>query len=184
MNKIDGEIDPRLYSQMYSSQQEASSIRYQLETNDALEELRSELLGLSWDEDKQKYVRDPNKIPLMNEKGTNSILTTLKSRSNKMFSLSNHEQHDIDQRCKRYIDNLSIELARHRKDFDINSFARLHSVIDLADDIFRATILKSHRGWEGDGIRKQQSIVEQRQTVTQEDKTKKPFQISIRRPGS
>ena len=176
-------IDQQLYNNYLNDVQDFNSIQFQLDTSEELEGLRAEFLGLEWDEEKQEFVESHHKLPMMNKIGANAILSFLKPRVNKIFSLSYHKSEDIDKRCHRYIDDLSIMLVRHRRLYELLSFAILDNIIDLCDDIFRATALKSLQGWEGDGIRKQQSYVEQKQTI-QDNRVKdqsRQFPLALRR---
>jgi len=158
-------IDPRLVSQLYKSGQEDNLIKFQLDATEYVEKLKYELLGYTWDDDKDNYIRDNSKMQMMNEEGANVLLTFIRARITKIISLSKHDSQDIDARCLRFIDNLSIMITRHGKQWKIPSFAIMDNIIDLCDDIYRATARKSLDGWEGDSIRKAHQTVESKETI-------------------
>ena len=174
---MEEDIDPRLI-ELYRQQRSANEsnlIRFQLDNTGDLELLKMDLLGLKYNEDGD-MVEDAHKTPMLNQRGAETVLSFLRPRAGKIFSLSNHEDDDIDKRCLRYIDGLTFLLGRHQKEFDIQSYPIMDSIIDLCDDMFRATLLKSADGWEGDGIRKQHTTVESRETITENKPPQKmPF---------
>lgn len=179
------QIDPIFYQGMQGRGQDFSSIQFQLDPTQELEDLRAEFLGLEFDEEKQEFVKSNEKMPMMNSIGANAVMSFLKPRVNKIFSLSFHDADDIDKRCRRYIDDLTIMLVIHKKDYKVISYAITDNIIDLCDDIFRATVLKSLKGWEGEGIRGQQSYVETKETIHDLREPKKsignPFPLQLRR---
>lgn len=147
-------IDPDIRAMLnLQGQQQGNLISLQLDHSQELQDLRAEFLGLKWDDNLEEYVKDPTKKPMMNDIGTNTVMSTLMPRTTKIFSLSKHKSEDIDNRCLRYINGLTLLLTRHKEDYDIDTYAMLDIIIDLCDDIFRATLRKSLEGWEGEGIR-------------------------------
>ena len=164
MNTEIERYDPDIYSSLKSADS-SNFLQFQIDNKDELEDLRAELLGLEWDDEKQQYRKSHDKVPMCNVIGANAIIATLSPRTTKIFSLSNHEQYDIDIRCRRYLDNLSIMLVRHKDLYGIPSYAVTDLILDTCDDIFRATLLKSINGWEGSGIRGQQQYQEVKQTI-------------------
>lgn len=177
-------IDPRVAYSMQGGRQDESLIRFQLDASEELEILKANLLGLSWSEDKADYVSDSTKEPMINKKGANILISFLQPRVSKIFSLSNHEQQDIDARCLQFINDLTFLLGKHMREWEIKSFAVADNIIDLCDDIFRATALKSREGWEGNGIRQQHTVHEGREIITEtRPENRMPFQFPFKFGG-
>lgn len=161
-------IDPDINAMLNMQNMQQSNLLYlQLDNSQELQDLRAEFLGLRWDNEKEEYVKDPAKKPMMNEIGTNAVMSTLTPRVTKIFSLSKHKSEDIDSRCLRYINGLTLMLTRNKKEYGIENYAIMDIIIDLCDDIFRATLRKSLEGWEGEGIRGTHKSQEVTQTIVE-----------------
>lgn len=174
---MDANIDPEFYNMANSNNnyQNQNIVQLQLDNSQELDDWRAEMLGLEWDNETDDYKEAKWKDPMCNKTGANAILSTLAPRSTKIFSLSNHGQLDIDRRCKQYIDDLTIFLVQHKTEFGIKSYAIMNIIIDTCDDIFRATVLKSKDGWEGEGIRGQTSSQEVKHRVEEFKQTEGGF---------
>lgn len=174
-------IDPALqnYYMNKGAYTDPSFIKFQLETDKEIEGLYYDLLGYSPDVN-GNYVKDPNKLNQINSKGANALLTYLRVRINKIFSLSNHDEEDIRKRCHIFCDGITYFIGKHYKDFEVMSFPAAHNIIDLFDDMYFATLVKSLDGWEGDSIRK--GFTTQETKLTSIDKTPKPSVFAPRLP--
>lgn len=165
-------LDPRYqaYNQQLLQQQNGDFVRFQLDVTEELRALMMDLLGYEYDEKDEEYKPSNKKSPMINVKGANDIMTFLRPRVTRIFSLSNQDVEAIDKRCLRYANDLTFMLCRHKDEYDIKSFQVMDNIIDLCDDIFNATALKSLRGWEGDSIRKGHSTIESKETVISQPK--------------
>jgi len=146
-------------------QKDDSLVKYQLDMSTELEDLKFDLMGYRLDEKTNTYVTDDTKTPLMNPIGANAIYCFIRPRISKVISLSNQSEDIILKNCLRFVNDLCFILCRHMKEFDIKSYAVMDNVINLCDDIFQNTALKSVEGWERDGIRKQHQTSEVKETL-------------------
>lgn len=162
-------IDPRLEQERQRAlmAQNADSIRFQIDVKEELEYLYYDLQGFSYDEAKQEYVRDIKNMQKINTLGANAIMTFLRPRITRIFSLSQHAGMEVDIICKTFAKDLLFMLCRHKEEFEIPSYQIMDNMVDLCDDLFRATLLKSLGGWEGDSIRKGHSTHEIKETSVQ-----------------
>lgn len=157
-------------------QQSADYVFFQLDSTDVLEQLRMDLLGMEYEADGYDQKAIKTKKALINKEGADTVLAFLRPRITKVMSLSNLEEQDIRMRCQYYMDTLSFMIVRHKQEFDIPSLQIVDNIIELCDDVFFSTMMKAIGGWEGDGIRKQQTVVESRETITENKPTQKmPF---------
>lgn len=146
-------------------QQNADYIFYQLDASEVLDQLRMDLLGMEYIPDGYDQKAVQTKKPLINKEGADTILAFLRPRITKVMSLSNIEEEDIRKRCQFYMDTLTFMIVRHRTEFSIPSLQIVDNIIELCDDAFFSTMMKAIGGWEGDGIRKQQTVEERRETI-------------------
>lgn len=184
------QIDPQLLSQLANAVNQANQglMVYQLDPTQELETLRIHLLALVWSEEEDDYVPDEHRKPMINEAGYYDILSLIRLRVTKIFSLSNQDIEDINQECKDFLDSLTFMLCRHFEEYAIESLQKLDCIIELAHAVVRSTMLKSQDGWEGDGIRKQHTTVESRETYRDERPRSSiilnPFNQAGRRGGN
>jgi hypothetical protein len=158
--------------QQQQQMQQQEFYKFQLDVTEELATLKWDLLGYEYDEKSDGYVISKDKMQMINTKGANAIVTFLRPRITRIISLSNQEEEQIFKRCLNYMNDLTFMLCRHKDDFEIESFAIMDNIIDLCDDVFNATALKSVDGWEGDSIRKGHTNVESKETIIQADRPK------------
>lgn len=174
------DVDYQYANMMYPQQTDSNNmVQFQLDASKELEDFRANLLGLEWNDDAQDFVPSDKKEQMINDKGCNVVMSFITPRTSKIFSLSNTNDADIDRRNQQNIEELLISLVRHKDEFNIKSWSILSNIVLMADDIMHSTALKSVSGWEGDGIRKQQSFVEQKQVIRDERKPSGIFPLNL-----
>lgn len=179
----DNDIDPRLYQAMLQQQmRQQDALRFQLDPADELHEFKTNLLGQDYNEETGRYEPSPHKKPLINSKGGNMVITFATPRLSKLSSLSNMDEDDIKNRALRFEEDMEWALCRHQHEFNIPSFPVQSLISGTVGDLNFSTSMRSIGGWEGDGIRKQQTIVESKETIT-ENKPKQPLYINPFRGG-
>ncbi len=156
-------------------------LRFQLDVKDELKFMLMDLLGFEFNTELDEWERNDGKDQQINVRGANAIMTFLRPRVTRIFSLSKTSGEDIDTRCLRYINDLTFMLCRHKHEYEIKSYQVMDNIIDLCDDIFFSTANKSLDGWEGDSIRKGHTHVETRETVINDQKERTvPFRIPFK----
>ena len=172
------QTDPRLaYWQQQQQLLQSNLIKFQLDATTELETLREDLLGLEYDEEGNLIPKkERTRQELINQDGTNMILSFLRPRITKIVSLSNLDLDDIRKRCQAYIDDLTFLLNRHYHEFNIKSFQIMDNLIDLCDDLLFSTFMKSFEAGERDTLRKQFTMVESQEHITENRAAQKlPF---------
>lgn len=154
-------VDPNVLQAHLAAQQknDPSFLRFTLDPEAELEAMKYDLIGYTENDD-GKFIKDPKKIQQINEEGANAIMTYIRPRITKIFSLSNFDDEDVNSRCLVFVNGLTYYMCRHREDFEIMSWPTVNNIIDLFDDLYFATVSKAVLGWEGDGIRKTHSTYE------------------------
>lgn len=170
-------VDPQLLAAYYQKHgaNDPSFMKFTLSTKQALDNLKWDLLGFSLSEDGTQYEKDPEKMEQVNVQGANALMTYIRPRINKIFSLSNLDETEIDNRCKEFAFDMVFFIGRHKKDFGIMSYSAARQIVGLFDDMFYATCVKAINGWEGDSIRKTHTTHETRQTMIEGSEKQKPM---------
>lgn len=156
--------------------QQQDFLRFQLDATQQLQEMMMDLMGYTYNEDKDEYFKDPSKETMINLRGTNAVMTFVRPRITKIFSLSNHSDEEISKECEAFATDIMFLMCRHMQEYQVISYPVMNLVIDTCDDLFKATMQKSRLGWEGDSIRKGHQTVESRETVINQEPKRGIFQ--------
>ena len=130
------------------------SLKYQLDTNELIEEIKNILLGREKVivDDEITYKKTDEDTSLMNERGISAIMIMLKGRLNKIFVLSDLEEEQIFQMTlcvgEDVKDGISLDLMGANV-WGVRDLTAGSTIIHLVTDAVFATLRKSHlRGYQ------------------------------------
>lgn len=150
-------------------------VKFQLDTRDLLEQMKYDLMGYEEDPEKGGWVPSPFKKKRINAYGANAITGMMLPLCSKIISLSNMDEEEIDKDCLDLLNSFTWFLCRYKNEFEIESTVDIDVILEVCDRLARATEKKSFGGWEGDGIRKQFTINESKDTVISQPQQNKSW---------
>ena len=145
-------------------------VKFQLENQAEFDQFYFDLLGYSYDEEKEVYIKDNNKFPLCNEKGANTIISRLRIECSKFIIMSNYNIQDIHIIVENSVTTFLYFLVDHQLEFGFNDDTSIMSVIDAIDNLLFATYLKAIDGNYMNSLNKQISLTEIKETKPEEKK--------------
>jgi len=132
-----------------------TSLKFQLDSEEIIEELKEILLGKKPEFDSKtqtvKYVEGAG-LKLLNEKGINSIMVILRGRLNKIFILSDLEDEQIFSITKDVVENLKNAISLNileGNSWEIRDLTAGSMILSLTGDTVFATLRKAYlRGYQ------------------------------------
>lgn len=169
---MEQQVDPRLIAKYIIAyqQQQDNFMKYQIDTEEDLKQLKRDLIGLEYNEEAEEYLPSPYKEALINDKGANAIITFLRLRISKVTSLSDLDDEEINKRCLYFVNSLTYFLVRHMGEYKVKSLQTVEAVKDLCDDVFFTTLKKARNAGERDSLRKQYTHIESSENVVSTQK--------------
>jgi len=135
------------YQQMYNNE---GSLKYQIEATDIIEDimksLRAQLPVLNSKTGRVEYHTPSNVEPIINEKGINSIMTSLRSRLTKIFILSDLDQETISFMTIQLGKNLIEDLYHNWQEYEVKDSAAASLIVSIICDTTYATLRKGYKG--------------------------------------
>jgi len=133
----------------FTQQASASSLQYQLEVQEILEDIEHNLRGevLHFDENGRSKWKVPEGVhPLINEKGISKVMSILKARLTKIYVLSNLDEEIIENLTCGLARNVIDDLYYNWEDYDLEDDAAASLIVGLIADTVYVTLRKSSKG--------------------------------------
>lgn len=153
----------------YMEQQKANLIKYQLDTNDIIEEIRLNLLGLRFNRTKKRY--DKIGIPLMNSAGANTFITLIRPEVNKIKILSTFDAERVNHICEEFEHNIVDVLYQKYDQYGIDK-KLLSSLRALCGNAVLSTYLRGKDALTLEFLKVSEKVL---QTTTERPQEKKGF---------
>lgn len=150
-------VDEKLIARyiMQFQREDDNLVRYQLDTNKDIEKFKYDLLGFKFDAKERKWIKDPNKMAICNERGANAIASFLDMHINRIVSLSDFQDDEEIMTASFYdIKNFVYFLVFHKDEFEFASYPSISMVLSTIDKINVATMKKAREAGERDSLRK------------------------------
>jgi hypothetical protein len=164
-NQVDMKAIARYVYDM--QRKEDNLIKYQLNTNEDLDQFKHDLLGESYDEETGEWVIDDTKMRMCNEKGANAITAHLRLHISRHVSLSNYPITDNIEMTSFYdIKSFLYFLVDNKNAFEFPSYTTISLVLSTIDKLNYSTLLKAVKGWQGDSLNKQYVHQETEERIT------------------
>lgn len=137
-------------SPYFNQQASESSLRYQLENADILEDiehsLKCEILGYDPATGKHIWYTPPGITPLLNEQGINTVLATLRSRLTKVFALTDLDEDEIRNITISVSNNIIQDVRYNWDNYQIKDRAAASTIVNIVTDNVYASLRKSVNG--------------------------------------
>lgn len=161
---------------MPNSHASETSLQYQIDANQILEELEHTLKGeviiQNTETNTISWVTPQNIRPLINEDGINSVLMLLRSRLNKIFILSDFSEENIRNMVEALGQAIIDDFYLNWTTYKIKDQAAASYIQNLICDTYFATLRKGHEGNYLKFLRSTQSIHEiQNYNISQRNRT-------------
>lgn len=147
------QVDPTVYANMIATQQKEqiiSAIKELVNADRIVNDIRFQLTGK-----KQVTVEVDGKVkiqevvyhdPLINDKGANKILADFRSYINPNVVLTYLKEKDIVARSRSYYTNVTFELARNMKSYEINNKDNHAKIRTIMGTNFHTALWRSYNG--------------------------------------
>jgi hypothetical protein len=123
------------------------SLMYQLENTDIVENvyhsLRCEVPILDETTGQWKWVVPEGVVPLINQRGAESLLVELKARVNKIYILSDLDDDDINTMVNNIAVNVIDEITNKWDLYEIDDHASASRIVSIITDAVYATLRKA-----------------------------------------
>lgn len=170
------DIDPSVYSNMVANvqkEQVISAIKDLVNADQIVSDIRFQLTGKKQIRVNENGIEKVKEVyyhgPLINDIGANKLLADFRSYINPNVVLTYFKEQDIMARSKAYYTNMSFELARNMKYYDIkdkNDHAKIRTIMGTN---FHAALWRSYKGMTLLTSLKNISVSEVRDMNTKED---------------
>ncbi len=121
------------------------ALRFQLEIEQELNTLKHNLSGevLEIVDGTAMWVKPPNVLPMINEAGVNSLLSTLRPLLSKIITLSNLDEKQIESMVSVYGKNIIATLQQNWKVYDIKDDTAASLILHTLVDTYYANLCKA-----------------------------------------
>ena len=136
--ELGGEEDQTISQELprYYSEDEANFSKWQLDPDGTLEAIVHNLRGEKQKVDTGEWYSPRGSVPLMNELGIQSVVSSIKFVINKDTALSNLTENDIKDMCNRRGLYLADNLSSHLYEYGIDPRNFPTIVNDIMDNIY------------------------------------------------
>jgi len=150
-------------------QQSEGVIRLKLISNDILNQLKHTLSGDVWDADKEEFVEDENKEPMLNPKGVNYIISIVASLNSRDVRLSNLDEKMIRQMALDTENQITDVLFLKKEEFDVDlSYAS--TIVNTVGNLVLSSLYRALNGFEQEKMKDIARVHETQQIIPPEKK--------------
>jgi len=119
------------------------SLHFQLDINDIIQEVEHNIKCEVYDGDNWK--RPENIKPLLNQKGVNSVITTLRLRLSKIFVLSDFDEQDIYDMTRTVWNDIVDDFYLNWDEYGIRDTSAASYILHMVADSIYSTLRKGYR---------------------------------------
>lgn len=149
-----GNIDPTVYANMVATQQKEqviSAIKDLVNADQIVSDIRFQLTGkkqhrVDLPDGSTKIVQTEYHQPLINDLGANKLLADFRSYINPNVVLTYLKEKDILARSRSYYTNISFELARNMKTYEVLTKENHAKIRTIMSTNFHTALWRSYNG--------------------------------------
>lgn len=165
----DQDYTPNPYGEVTVPQTEAGSILIQTNPSLVLQEIEHQLRGEQYNPENEKW--DATQEPLMNNKGINKVMTTLRGVVNTNCILSNLSEDDVYRLALCVADDITMDLCANYKSFAVDK-SDFDRIIDLCTNMCFFSLKRSYNEGERKFLKTTLRLHETRMIKNEEEKRK------------